>query len=146
VFDRQAAPASPPARPVLSLRDTDRIYRNADFLPALKTIRCILRKVSGVLWGNAVMAGSIASRRVAGGRATCRSETAAPASGTRRGAEPPPERPADDLPHAIRRAAGLVGFHGETVALPSPARATAAARAFAAGNGYLSGLIVDRLA
>jgi len=69
-----------------------------------------------------------------------------PVRGIRPGAEPPPERPADDLPHAIRRAAGLVGFHGETIALPSPARATAAARAFAAGNGYLSGLIVDRLA
>jgi hypothetical protein len=30
--------------------------------------------------------------------------------------------------------------------LPSPARAAAAARAFAAGNGFLPGLIVDRFA
>ncbi len=30
--------------------------------------------------------------------------------------------------------------------LPSPLRAAAAERAFAAGNGYLTGLIVDRLA
>jgi len=28
--------------------------------------------------------------------------------------------------------------------LPAPARAAAAARAFSAGNGYLTGLIVDR--
>ncbi len=51
-----------------------------------------------------------------------------------------------ELPRAIRRAAGLEGFQGDAIALPSPARATAAARAFAAGNGYLPGLIVDRLA
>lgn len=37
---------------------------------------------------------------------------------------------------------------GFTVAsdLATPARAVAAARAFAAGNGYLTGLIVDRFA
>jgi hypothetical protein len=46
----------------------------------------------------------------------------------------------------IRRAAGLEDLHGETIHLSSPARATAAARAFAAGNGYLPGLLVDRLA
>jgi hypothetical protein len=55
-------------------------------------------------------------------------------------------RPADDLPRSIRRAAGLDDLSGEAIALAPPARATAAARAFAAGNGYLPGLIVDRLA
>jgi hypothetical protein len=60
--------------------------------------------------------------------------------------EKPAGRPPGELPRAIRRAAGLDGFHGEAIALPSPARATAAARAFAAGNGYLPGLLVDRLA
>jgi hypothetical protein len=88
------------------------------------------------------------SRSVGAARASSRAEGRGrgPVRGTRPGAERPAERPADELPHSIRRAAGLVGFHGETIALPSPARATAAARAFAAGNGYLPGLLVDRLA
>ncbi len=76
-------------------------------------------------------------------RAGGRAGGAVRAAGT---GEPPAGRPAGELPRAIRRAAGLDGFHGDAIALPSPARATAAARAFAAGNGYLSGLIVDRLA
>jgi hypothetical protein len=37
-------------------------------------------------------------------------------------------------------------FLHETRDLPQPARAAAAARAFASGNGYLTGLIIDRLA
>ena len=52
----------------------------------------------------------------------------------------------DPLPHAIRRAAGLEGFAFDPLDLASCTRATAAARAFSAGNGYLPGLIVDRLA
>lgn len=54
-------------------------------------------------------------------------------------------RRSDDLPRSIRRAAGLDTF-AETVPLAPPARAAAAARAFAAGNGYLPGLLVDRIA
>ena len=50
-----------------------------------------------------------------------------------------PARPPD-------RAARHQAVPGDAIALASPARAAAAARAFAAGNGYLSGLIVDRLA
>ncbi len=48
----------------------------------------------------------------------------------RRARRPAPEG-LDDLPQATP--------------LPAPARAAAAARGFAAGNGYLTGLIVDRL-
>jgi hypothetical protein len=70
----------------------------------------------------------------------------APTRGFRQAAERPAGRTADELPHSIRRAIGQVGLYGETVVLSSPARATAAARAFAAGNGYLPGLIVDRIA
>jgi hypothetical protein len=69
-----------------------------------------------------------------------------PRAAVRPGAGDPPASPPPELPRAIRRAAGLEGFHGDAVALSSPARAAAAARAFAAGNGYLPGLIVDRLA
>jgi hypothetical protein len=70
-----------------------------------------------------------------------------PRTAPRAGAgDSPASAPPGELPRAIRRAAGLEGFHGDAIALPSPARATAAARAFAAGNGYLPGLIVDRLA
>ena len=58
----------------------------------------------------------------------------------------PGDEPARELPRSIRRAAGLEGFADEPIALPAPVRATAAARAFSAGNGYLPGLIVDRLA
>jgi hypothetical protein len=58
----------------------------------------------------------------------------------------PGDGPAGELPRSIRRAAGLEDFAEEPIALPLPARATAAARAFSAGNGYLPGLIVDRLA
>ena len=47
--------------------------------------------------------------------------------------------------HRAPRDPETLGF---TVAsdLATPARAVAAARAFAAGNGYLTGLIVDRFA
>jgi hypothetical protein len=41
---------------------------------------------------------------------------------------------------------GFEDLFCDAVPLPVPARATAAARAFATGNGYLTGLIVDRLA
>jgi hypothetical protein len=86
----------------------------------------------------------IVSQSVATGRASVRLD------GRKRGparAEPDPApRSADDLPRSIRRAAGLEDLSGEAIVLAPPARATAAARAFAAGNGYLPGLIVDRLA
>ena len=55
-------------------------------------------------------------------------------------------RARDELPRSIRRAVAPEGFQDPPVALAAPARATAAARAFSAGNGYLPGLIVDRLA
>jgi len=90
----------------------------------------------------------IASRTVGAGRASVQ-------TGNRSRASHRPTRPAtvpsepaspEALPRAIRRAVGLDDICGEAIALPSPARATAAARAFSAGNGYLPGLIVDRLA
>jgi hypothetical protein len=58
----------------------------------------------------------------------------------------PAPRHAQSRPHDSRRCVGLEDLLCDPAALPSPARATAAARAFSAGNGYLSGLIVDRFA
>jgi hypothetical protein len=91
----------------------------------------------------------IVSRSVGAARASSRAPEGrgrGTARAPRPAAEPATGNTADELPRAIRRAAGLEGFQGEAVDLPSPARATAAARAFATGNGYLPGLIVDRLA
>ena len=94
------------------------------------------------------MVTGIVSRSVGAGRAASRAEQRGRTGARPRGpaADRSEQRPPDELPRSIRRAAGLEGFAGEAIALPSPARATAAARAFAAGNGYLPGLIVDRLA
>lgn len=89
------------------------------------------------------------SRGVVAGRNASRAEA------RRRGAPAPARQPVLDvctgdcearaLPRSIRRAAGLETFADPEIALAAPARAAAAARAFSAGNGYLSGLIVDRL-
>jgi hypothetical protein len=90
----------------------------------------------------------MASRGVGAGWASARAESRGrrAARAARPAAESVVGSTADELPRSIRRAAGLEGFDGEAIDLPSPARATAAARAFATGNGYLTGLIVDRLA
>jgi hypothetical protein len=66
-----------------------------------------------------------------GSRPPERPETAAPAAADR--VRLLPDRPADGLPP-------------EPTPLPEPVRAAAASRAFASGNGYLAGLIVDRRA
>jgi hypothetical protein len=86
----------------------------------------------------------IVSQSAGAARASCRGRPRSLWPRAWGSAHPEPSR--EELPRSLQRAAGLVGFHGETVALASPARAAAAARAFAAGNGYLPGLIVDRLA
>ncbi|MFO1140947.1 MAG: hypothetical protein U1E59_00930 [Amaricoccus sp.] len=96
------------------------------------------------------MIASIGSRFVAGA-AACRPglSNRSGAAGRRPpqpAAEPAPERERAPRPGAGARRPDAQGFAEDPVALASPARAVAAARAFAAGNGYLSGLLVDRLA
>jgi len=58
------------------------------------------------------------------------------------------ERPAVEKPKAgadtAPPRAPLEEIQRPPAPLPAPARAAAAARAFSAGNGYLTGLIVDR--
>ena len=89
----------------------------------------------------------IVSRSVGAGRASCRTAgRGGPAVRGRPAAERPACDAADPLPRSIRRAAGLEGFAFDPLDLAACTRATAAARAFSAGNGYLPGLIVDRLA
>lgn len=67
----------------------------------------------------------------------CRTGSRPPAGPARRRAGLAPGREAPP-------AAPVEGFT-EAAALPAPGRAASAARAFSAGNGYLSGQIVDRL-
>lgn len=54
------------------------------------------------------------------------------------------DRAADAPPRPV--ASGLEGLRWDATPVPASARIIAAARAFAAGNGYLSGQIVDRSA
>ncbi|MFO1207672.1 MAG: hypothetical protein U1E40_00455 [Amaricoccus sp.] len=61
-------------------------------------------------------------------------------------AGPDLERESAPRPRAGARRPAADGFAEDPIALASPARAAAAARAFAAGNGYVTGLVVDRLA
>lgn len=91
----------------------------------------------------------IGTRSVGGARASSRPQRRRPGVGRQPGAPASGPRDAgsgEELPRSIRRAAGLESFADEAIALAPPARAAAAARAFASGNGYLAGLIVDRLA
>ena len=98
------------------------------------------------------MISSVASRTVSAGRAACRTALAdLPRAAARRLPRPDPLEDPDTRgdgagPRAARRAAGLEDILCDDAPLPSSSRATAAARAFAAGNGYLAGLIVDRFA
>ncbi|MFT3972772.1 MAG: hypothetical protein QM699_04800 [Amaricoccus sp.] len=70
-----------------------------------------------------------------------RERTCACASRGRRPSEAaaPPDR--RRKPPARPLAEGFI----ELVEIPAPGRAAAAARAFSAGNGYVPGLIVDRI-
>jgi len=91
----------------------------------------------------------IGMRSVGGARGSARPPRHRPGAGRQARAPAPEPRdaaPADELPRSIRRAAGLETFADTAIALAPPARAAAAARAFSSGNGYLPGLIVDRLA
>lgn len=54
-------------------------------------------------------------------------------------------RPDEAAARHARPGPGLETFAEPPIDLASPARAAATARAFSAGNGYLAGLIVDRL-
>ena len=75
---------------------------------------------------------------------------ATPATADSRAARVRAERPAPAEPAAFVGAvprparAPLEDIPRPEAPLPAPARAAAAARAFAAGNGYLTGLLVDR--
>lgn len=53
-------------------------------------------------------------------------------------------RPEDADPDVARRHPRNEGLL-EATYIPAPGRAVAAARAFSAGNGYLSGQVVDRI-
>ena len=98
------------------------------------------------------MISSVASRTVSAGRAACRTALAdLPRAAVRHLPRPDPIDDPDPRgdragPRAARRAAQLEDILCDDAPLPSPVRATAAARAFSAGNGYLAGLIVDRFA
>jgi hypothetical protein len=68
-----------------------------------------------------------------------------------RGRTAPPRRPPEEAqpaprpePAPRRARAPLEEIQRPPAPLPAAARAAAAARAFAAGNGYLTGLLVDR--
>jgi hypothetical protein len=88
--------------------------------------------------GHGVASGRTSGRRqhAERPRATCPRSTACP----HEAASKPPERPA----RAATRP--LEGLQDEATPLAVPTRVTAAARAFSAGNGYLTGLLVDRIA
>jgi hypothetical protein len=94
------------------------------------------------------MVASIASGGIAAatGRSGPGTRFRAPSRRTRRAgaAEPPPAREAAAPRRAERPAAD--DLDRDEIPLAAPARVAAAARAFAAGNGYLPGLIVDRTA
>jgi YcdC-like protein len=95
--------------------------------------------------GNPAMVASIASRGIAGagcGRASC----ARPHAKRRRLRPAEAPRPAPSARAAAGQRRPIDRLDGDGAPLPAAARAAAAARAFAAGNGYLTGLIVDRLA
>lgn len=94
---------------------------------------------------------SVGSRIVSAGRAPVDARLAGrggarPRIEQRQGAEEPGPRHARSGPQGGPRGAGIGDLLCDPAALPSPARATAAARAFSAGNGFLPGLIVDRFA
>ncbi len=99
------------------------------------------------------MIASVGSRIVAAGQAAGNAGFAGRPQGPARAAPPrrapPPEREPQDRgtrPGAQRRGPALDDFARDPEPLPLGARTAAAARAFSAGNGYLSGLLVDRLA
>ena len=96
------------------------------------------------------MVASIASRGVAAGGGALRSELGRTArSASRRAPRRAPDESAARSPTTQPRRTDRHAIDDllcEDAPLPAPARALAAARAFAAGNGYLPGLIVDRLA
>ena len=111
----------------------------------------MLGKLSGVL-GEFRMIARVASSTVSAGAAA---RDAGGAGRARPGTRKPPrpaaqgedQRPRAGIPpRGPRRGAGLEDFAREPDPLPVGARAAAAARAFAAGNGFLPGLLVDRLA
>ena len=81
------------------------------------------------------------------GEGTCRQAgTARLRAGRGRGERPAPEQPGlrpEPAPRSARPP--LDEIQRPPAPLPAPARAAAAARAFAAGNGYLTGLLVDRI-
>ena len=85
-----------------------------------------------------------------GGAATVGSDCRHASHGRFRAARVRAERPAPAEPAAFVGAvtrparAPLEDIPRPEAPLPAPARAAAAARAFAAGNGYLTGLLVDR--
>jgi hypothetical protein len=62
----------------------------------------------------------------------------------RGGGCPAPSRPDAPRSAARRLAQALRDFLGDGVPAPAAARAAEAARGFAAGNGYLTGRMVDR--
>jgi hypothetical protein len=91
------------------------------------------------------MIAGIARSGLTRGEGTCRHAGGARPRPARARTERPPQEQAcrSEAPPRSARAP-LDDIERPPAPLPAPARAAAAARAFAAGNGYLTGLLVDR--
>jgi hypothetical protein len=109
----------------------------------------ILVKVSMLLRSMPMKIAASHARIVSPSRATVQDR---PSSGPRSAQRPSDtgdrrrrcDRAADTPPRPV--ASGLEDLRWDGTPVPAPARVVAAARAFAAGNGYLPGQIVDRSA